>query len=79
MRFLVNKRNIKLLQKAEELKILKKKLKEYIGKLQKTVKELEKRNYYLRRESRILRELIRNYQNQNKVLKGFVLIVFILE
>ncbi len=79
MRFLVNKRNIKLLQKAEELKILKKKLKEYIGKLQKTVKELEKRNYYLRRESRILRELIRNYQNQNKILKVFVLIVFILE
>ena len=47
LRFLVNKRSIKLSQEAEKLKVSKEKLKEHIGRLQETVEELGKRNYYL--------------------------------
>jgi len=38
-------------------------LEEYAEKLQKTVKELERENYYLGREDRILKGLVRNYQS----------------
>ena len=62
----------------KELKILKEKLKEYTGRLQETVEELGKRNYYLRQEVLILRGCVRNYQGQNRVLEGFALMVFIL-
>ncbi len=78
MRFLINERSIKFSQEAEELKVLKKKLDEYTRRLQRTVKELGRKNYYLGKEGRILRGLVRNYEGQNRFLKGFILIVFIL-
>ena len=79
LRFLVNEWSIKLLQEAKELKVLKKKLDEYVRRLQKTVKELERKNYYLKRESRILKGFVRDYQSQNRFLEGFTLMVFILK
>jgi len=78
LRFLINERSIKFSQEAEELKVLKKKLDEYTRRLQRTVKELGRKNYYLGKEGRILRGLVRNYEGQNRFLKGFILIVFIL-
>ncbi len=42
------------------------------------MKELEKRNYYLEQEGRVLKELIGDYQDQNRVLEGFILMVFML-
>ncbi len=63
LRFLVNEWSIKLSQKADELKVLKEKLEEHARRLQETVKELEEKNYYLKREDRILRGLIGNYQD----------------
>ncbi len=78
LRFLVNKWSIKLSQEAEELKVSKEKLKEYLKRLQGTVEELEGKNYYLKRKGRVLRGFVRNYQGQIRVLKGFILIVFIL-
>jgi len=39
---------------------------------------LERENYYLEREGRVLRGFIGNYQDQVRVLEGFALIVFIL-
>src|SRR6266542_1353407 len=78
LRFLINERNIKLSQEAEELKVSKENLEKYTGRLQGTVEELGKRNYYLGQEGRVLRGLVRDYQNQNKVLEGFALIVFML-
>jgi len=47
LRFLINERSIKLSQEAEELKISKEKLEEHTGRLQRTVEELGRRNYYL--------------------------------
>ncbi len=79
LRFLINEWSIKLLQEAEELKISKEKLEEHIGRLQRIVKELGRRNYYLGQEGRVLRGLVRDYQDQNRVLKGFALMIFILE
>ncbi len=76
--FLINERSIKLSQKAEELKISKKKLEEHTGRLQEIVEELERRNYYLGQEDRVLRGLVRDYQDQNRILEGFALIVFML-
>src|SRR6266508_1885461 len=78
LRFLINERSIKLSQEAEELKISKEKLEKYTGRLQETVEELGRRNYYLEQKDRVLRGLVGNYQDQNKILKGFVLIVFML-
>src|SRR6266496_4707390 len=78
LRFLINERSIKLSQEAEELKISKEKLEEHTGRLQKTVEELGKRNYYLEQEGLVLRGRIRDYQGQNRVLEGFALMVFIL-
>ncbi len=66
-------------QEAEELKVSKKKLKEYTRKLQKTIEKLGRKNYHLKQEGRILRGLVRNYENWYRVLKSFTLIVFILE
>ncbi len=57
---------------------MKEKLEEHVRKLQETVKELERRNYDLGREGRVLRRLVGDYQDQNRFLKGFALIVFIL-
>ncbi len=50
-----------LFQEVEKLETSKKKLKEHAEKLQETVEELKRKNYYLGREGRVLRELIRNY------------------
>ncbi len=79
LRFLINEWNIKLSQEAEELKISKEKLEKHIGRLQETVEELGRRNYYLRQEDRVLRRLVEDYQDQNRVLEGFALMVFMLE
>src|SRR6266498_2974268 len=78
LRFLINKRSIKLSQEAEELKISKKKLEEHTGRLQGTVEELGRRNYYLEQEGLVLRGRVKDYQGQNRVLKDFALMVFIL-
>src|SRR6266498_4602915 len=78
LRFLMNKRSIKLLQEAEKSTVSKEKLEEHARKLQGTVEELGRKNYYLGREDRILRGLVGDYQGQNRFLKDFVLIVFIL-
>src|SRR6266498_924732 len=66
LRFLINERSIKLSQETEELKISKEKLEEHTRRLQKTVEELGKRNYYLGQEGRVLREFIGDYQGQNR-------------
>jgi len=42
------------------------------------MKELGRRNYYLEQKGKVLRELVGNYQDQNRILKGFALIVFML-
>src|SRR6266540_6624075 len=78
LQFLINKRSIKLSQEAEELKISKEKLKEHTGRLQGTVEELGRRNYYLGQEDRVLRGLVEDYQGRNRILKGFALMVFML-
>ncbi len=78
LRFLINEWSIKLSQEAEELKISKEKLKEHTGRLQGTVEELGRRNYYLGQEGRVLRGLVGDYQDKNRVLKGFALMVFML-
>ncbi len=61
LRFLINERSIKLSQEAEELKISKEKLEEHTGRLQRTVEELERRNYYLGQEGLVLRGRVRDY------------------
>ncbi len=61
LRILVNERSIKISQEAAELKVLKEKLEKYMKKLQETVEELERMNYYLGREGRILKGLVENY------------------
>jgi len=53
-------------------------LEEHSKKLQETVKELEEKNYYLRKESRVLRGLVGEYQDQIRILKDFTLMMFIL-
>src|SRR6266498_5396924 len=68
LRFLINERSIKILQKAEELKVLKEKLDEYARRLQRIVKKLRRKHYYLGRESRVLKELVRDYESQNRFL-----------
>src|SRR6266498_3704818 len=78
LRFLINERSIKISQEAEELKMSKEKLDEHTGRLQGTVEELGRRNYYLGREGRVLRGLVGDYQDQNRFLEGFALMVFIL-
>ncbi len=54
-------------------------MEEYIERLQAIVKELKRRNYYLEQKDRVLKELIRDYQDWNRILKGFILIVFMLK
>src|SRR6266508_2999322 len=61
LRFLINERSIKLSQEAKELKISKEKLEEHTGRLQGTVEELERRNYYLGQKGRVLRRLVGDY------------------
>ena len=78
LRFLINERSIKLSQEAKELKVSKEKLKEHTERLQGTVEELGRRNYYLRQKGRVLRGLVRDYQGWNRVLKDFTLMVFML-
>ena len=53
-------------------------MEEYTGRLQGTVEELGRRNYYLGQEGLVLRGYVRDYQDQNRVLEGFALMVFIL-
>ena len=53
-------------------------MEEHTGRLQGTVKELGRRNYYLGQEGRVLKGLVKDYQDQNKVLESFILMVFIL-
>ncbi len=57
----------------------KEKLEEHTRRLQETVEELRRKNYYLEQKDRILRGLIENYEGQYRVLEGFALMVFILE
>ncbi len=79
LRFLINERSIKISQEAEELKVSKEKLDEHASKLQGTVEELRKKNYYLGREGRVLRRLVGNYQGQNRfVIHHFEQIIFML-
>src|SRR6266496_6408160 len=78
LRFLINERSIKLSQEVEELKVSKEKLEEHTGRLQETVEELGRKNYYLGQEGRVLRGLVEDYQSRNRVLEGFALIVFML-
>ncbi len=78
LRFLINERSIKISQEAEELKVSKEKLDEHTGRLQGTVEELGRRNYYLGQEGRVLRGLVEDYQGRNRVLEGFALMVFML-
>src|SRR6266542_1373261 len=78
LRFLVNERSIKLSQEAEKSTVSKEKLEEHARKLQETVEELGRKNYYLGRESRVLRGLVGDYEGRNRFLKGFALMVFIL-
>src|SRR6266542_1991970 len=59
LRFLINERSIKILQEAEELKMSKEKLDEHARRLQGTVEELGRKNYYLGRKSRGLRGLVK--------------------
>jgi len=42
------------------------------------VEELRRRNYYLEQEDRVLRGLIGDYQDRNRILEDFALIVFML-
>ncbi len=78
LRFLVNEQNIKLSQEAEKLTVSKEKLKEYTRRLQRIIEELKRRNYNLRRRGEILKKLVGNYQDWNRFLKGFALMIFIL-
>ena len=58
---------------------MKEKLEEHARKLQGTVEELGRKNYYLEREGRVLRGLVENYEGRNRFLEGFALMVFILD
>ena len=78
LRFLVNERSIKLSQEAEKSTVSKEKLEEHVRKLQGTVEELGRKNYYLGREGRVLRGLVGDYEGRNRFLEGFALMVFIL-
>ncbi len=78
LRFLVNERSMKLSQEAEKSTVSKEKLEEHARKLQGTVEELGRKNYYLGREGRVLRGLVGDYEGRNRFLKGFALMVFIL-
>ena len=78
LRFLINERSIKISQEAEELKVSKEKLDEHARRLQGTVEELERKNYYLGREDKVLRELVGEYEGRNRFLEGFTLMVFML-
>ncbi len=78
LRFLINERSIKILQEAEELKVSKEKLDEHTRRLQETVEELGRKNYYLGQEDRVLRGRVRDYEGRNRFLEGFALIVFML-
>src|SRR6266542_6955933 len=77
LRFLINERSIKISQEAEELKMSKEKLDEYARRLQGTVGELGRKNYYLGREGRVLRGLVGDYEGRNRFLEGFALMGFI--
>ena|SRR6266542_1681711 len=79
LRFLINERSIILSQEIEKLETFKKKLEEHAEKLQETVEDLGRENYYLRKKGKVLRRFVGDYQNRSKVLKSFILIVFILE
>ncbi len=78
LRFLVNERSMKLSQEAEKSTVSKEKLEEHARKLQGTVEELGRKNYYLGREGRVLRGLVGDYEGRNRFLEGFALMVFIL-
>ena len=53
-------------------------MEKYAKRLQKIVEELGRRNYYLKKEERVLRGLVRDYQGRNNFLERFLLLVFIL-
>ncbi len=78
LRFLINERSIKISQEAEELKVSKEKLDEHTRRLQGTVEELGRKNYYLGQEGRVLRGRVRDYEGRNRFLEGFALMVFML-
>src|SRR6266542_6032408 len=78
LRFLVNERSMKLSQEAEKSTVSKEKLEKHARKLQETVEELGRKNYYLGREGRVLKGLVGDYEGRNRFLEGFALMVFIL-
>src|SRR6266536_5183457 len=78
LRFLVNERSMKLSQEAEKSTVSKEKLEKHARKLQGTVEELGRKNYYLGREGRVLRGLVGDYEGRNRFLESFALIIFIL-
>ena len=78
LRFLINERSIKLSREAEELKVSREELEEHIRRLQGTVEELGRKNYYLEQEGRVLRGLVGNYEGQYRILEGFTLMILIL-
>ncbi len=65
------------MQETEELTVSKEKLEEHTRRLQGTVEELERKNYYLEQEGRVLKGLVENYKGRYRVLEDFTLIVFI--
>ncbi len=56
----------------------KEKLDEHARRLQGMVEKLGRKTYYLGRKGRVLKGLVGDYQGQNRFLKGFALMVFIL-
>src|SRR6266508_3742305 len=73
-----NEENLRFLINERSIKVSKEKLVEHTGRLQGTMEELGRRNYYLGQEGRVLRGLVEDYQGRNRVLEGFALMVFIL-
>jgi len=55
--------------------MLKEKLDKHARRLQRIIKKLKRKNYYLEREGRVLKGFVGDYQGQNRFLKGFVLII----
>ena len=53
-------------------------MEEHTRRLQGTVEELRRKNYYLEQEDRVLRGFVGNYEGRYRVLKGFALMVLIL-
>src|SRR6266540_888616 len=78
---LIRKQRIAFVQnKLKEVANLHKQLtnEENTEKLQRTVEDLGRENYYLEKKGKVLRGLVRDYQDQSRALEGCILMVFIL-